>query len=117
MVKAMGNVEGEFRVDTAVPGALTYGTFNVNDEIAGDAFFAGDRLAAETDDVGGMVFAEKFAVVLRDTGIIRQQQRDLLPDGVRIRGFKRGSEFSGQPADCRQIDPAFLPVYQRGFHL
>lgn len=117
MVKAVGDVESEFGVDAFVLRTFACGAFDVDDEIAGDAFFAGDRLAAETDDIGGPVFAEKFAVVLRNTGIIRQQQGDLLPDGFRAGGFKRGGEFSGQPADCRQADPAFLPVYQGGFHL
>ena len=117
MVKAVGDVESEFGVDAVMLRTFPHGAFDVDDEIAGGTFLARDRLAAETDDIGGKVFAEKFAVVLRDAGIIRQQQGDLLPDGFRTGGFKRSREFSGQPADCRQIDPAFLPVYQRGFHL
>ena len=117
MVEPVGDIESEFGVDTVVLRTFTHGAFDVDDQIAGDAFFAGDRLAAETDDIGGMVFAEEFAVVLCDAGIIRQQQRDFLPDGFRVGGFQRGGELSGQPTDCRQIDPAFLPVYQGCFHL
>lgn len=116
MIKAVGDVESEFRVDAVVIRALLHSPFDIDDEIAGGTFFARDRLTAETDDVGGAVFTEKFAIVLRDARVIRQQQGDLLPDGSGTDGFKPGGKFSGQPADCRQIDPAFLPVYQRGFH-
>lgn len=117
MVKAVGDVKGEFGIHAVVLRPLAHGAFNVDDEVAGGSFFAGDGIAVEADDVSGAVFTEKFAVVLRDARIIRQQQGDLLPDGIRIGRFKRGGEFSGQPADRRQVDPAFLPVYQRGFHL
>ena len=111
MVEAVGNVENQFRVDAAVVRPFLYGPFDIDDEIAGRAFFAGNRFAAKTDDIGGAVFAEEFAVVLRNPRIVRQQQRDLLPDSVRIGGFQCGGQFSGQPADSRQVDSAFLPVY------
>ena len=117
MVEAVSDVEREFRGDSVVVRAFHHSALDIDDEISGNAVFAGDRLAAETDDIGGAVFAEKFAVVLRNAGIVRQQQGDFLPDGIRIGGFQRGGQFSGQPADCRQTDPAFLPVYQNGFHL
>lgn len=117
MVKAVGNVEGEFGVDAIVLRSFTHGTFDVDDEVAGSAFFAGDGFTAETDDVSRAVFTEKFAVILRNARIVRQQQGDFLPDGFRIGGFEQAGNFSGQPADCRQVDPGFLPVYQNGFHL
>ena len=111
MVEAVGDVESEFFVDAAVVRPFLYGPFDIDDEIAGRAFFAGNRFTAETDDIGGAVFTEEFAVVLRNPRIVRQQQRDLLPDSVRISGLQCGGQFSGQPADGRQVDSAFLPVY------
>ncbi len=117
MVEAVSDVESKFFVHAAVLRPFAYGALDVDDEVAGGSVFAGDRFAAEADDIGGAVFAEEFAVVLRNTGIVRQQQSDLLPDGFWVGCFKRGGKLSGQPADCRQIDPAFLPVYQEGFHL
>lgn len=117
MVKAVSDIEGQFGVRAFVLRAFTYGAFDVDDEIAGGALFARNGFTAEADDIRGMILTEKFAVVLRDASIIRQQQSDLLPDGFRAGGFKHGGEFSGQTTDCRQVDPAFLPVYQRGFHL
>jgi len=111
MVEAVSDVESKFRGDSVVVRAFQYSALDIDDEVAGNAVFAGDRLAAEADDIGGAVFAEEFAVVLRNAGIVRQQKRDFLPDGIRIDGFQRSSEFSGQLADGRQIDPAFLPVY------
>lgn len=111
MVEAVGDVERQFGADAVVVRAFLYSAVDVDDQIAGDAVFAGNRFAAETDDIGGAVFAEKFAVVLRDAGIIRQQKRDFLPGGIRIGGLQRGGQFNGQPADCRKAEPAFLPVY------
>lgn len=73
MVEAVSNVERELRGDAVMVRAFLYGAFDIDDQVAGDAVFAGERFAAETDDVGSAVFAEKFAVVLRNTGIIRQQ--------------------------------------------
>ena len=117
MVKAVGNVEGQLGVDAIVLRSFTHGTFDVDDQIAGSAFFTGDGFTTETDNVGRAVFTEKFAVILRNACVVRQQQGDFLPDGFRIGGFKQAGNFSGQSADCRQVDPVFLPVYQNGFHL
>ena len=117
VVETVGDVESEFGMDAVMVRAFLYRPFDIYDQVAGGAFFAGNRFAAEADDVGGAVFAEEFAVVLRNAFVVRQQQGDFLPDGFRIGGFQRGGQFSGQPADCRQVDPAFLPVYQCGFHL
>jgi len=116
VVEAVGDVERKFGVRAAVARAFLYRPFNVDDEVAGRAVFAGNRFAAEADDIRRPVFAEEFAVVLRNAGVVRQQQGDFLPDGFRIGSLKRGGQFSGQPADGRQVDPAFLPVYQCGFH-
>jgi len=117
MVKAVGDIEGQFGVRAFVLRTFTHGAFDVDDEIAGGALFARNGFTAEADDIRGMILTKKFAVVLRDASIIRQQQSDLLPDGFRAGGFKHGGEFSDQTTDGRQVDPAFLPVYQRGFHL
>lgn len=111
MVEAVSDVESQFGFDAVVVRAFQCGALDVDDQVSSDAVFAGKRFTAETDDIGGAVFAKKFAVVLRNAGIVRQQKRDFLPDGIRIGGFQRGGQFSGQPADCRQADPAFLPVY------
>ena len=116
MVEAVGDIESQFGVRAFVLRAFTCGAFDVDDEVSGGSCFARNGFTAKADDIRGMILAEKFAVVLRNTGIIGQQQSDLLPDGFRIGGFKLGGEFSGQPADCRQIDPAFLSIYQRSFH-
>lgn len=117
MVEAVCDVEDEFGIDAVVARAFLYCPFHIDDQIAGCAVFAGDRFAAKADDIGGPILAEKLAVVLRNAIIVRQQQGNFLPDGIRIGGLQRGGEPSGQPADCRQVDPAFLPVYQNGFHL
>lgn len=90
MVEAVGDVECQFGVDAVVVRAFLYSAFDVDDQIAGDTVFAGNRFAAEADDIGGVVFAEKFAVVLRNAGVVRQQKRDFLPDGIRISGGQRG---------------------------
>ncbi len=111
MVEAVGDVESKFRGDSVVVRAFQYSALDIDDEVAGKAVFAGNWLAAEADNIGGSVLAEEFAVVLRNAGIVRQQQGDFLPDGIRIDGFQRSGQFSGQLADGRRIDPAFLPVY------
>ncbi len=117
MVESVGNVESYFGIDSIVLRSFAHSALDIDDQVAGGAVFAGNRFAAEADDIRGVVFTEKFTVVLRDAGIVCQQQSNLLPDGARILSFKQSGELSGQPADCRQIDPAFLPVYQNGFHL
>lgn len=117
VVESVGDIKSQFSAASAMMRAFQNRPFYIDDQVAGGAFFAGHRFAAETDDIGRPVFTEKFAVILRNTGIVRQQQRDLLPDGFFIRCFELCSELSGQPAECGQIDPAFLPVYQCGFHL
>ncbi len=113
----MSNIQSEFGIRAAVLRTFLYRPLHIHNQVAGGALFTGHRFAAETDDIGRSVLAEKFTVILRDAGIIRQQQSDFLPDGIRIGRFQYGRQFSGQPPDCRQIDPAFLPVYQSGFHL
>jgi len=73
MVKAVGNVERELRGNPVMVRAFQHGAFDIDDQVAGHSVFAGDRFTAEADDIGGAVFAEKLTVVLRNTGIIRQQ--------------------------------------------
>lgn len=112
----MSNVKRQFGVDSLVVRAFLNRPLYVDNQIAGRAIFSRDGLAPETDDIRRTVFAEKLAVMLRDAFVIGQQKRDLFPDGVRIGILQQAGEFSGQLADCQQIDPAFLPVYQSCFH-
>lgn len=113
----MGDIQGQFGADAVMIRSFLHRPLDINDQITGGAFFAGNRIAPEADDIRRAVFAEEFTVILCNPRIIRQQQRDLFPDGIRVGGFELVGQFSGQTAKCRQIDPAFLPVYQRGFHL
>lgn len=112
MVETVSDIKREFGICAAVIRTLLNSPFHVDNQIAGNAVFAGHRVAAETDDIGRTVFSEKLAVIRDHAGVVRQQQGDFLPDGFRITRFQCGGQFSGQPADCRKIDPAFLPVYQ-----
>ena len=68
----MGYVKGKFCIDTVVLRSLSYGALDIDDEISGGSFFAGDRLAAKANDIRRAIFAKEFAVVLRNAGIIRQ---------------------------------------------
>lgn len=72
MVKAVGDVESELGVDAVVLRSFTHSTFDVDDEIACSAFFAGNGFTTEADNVGGPVFAKEFAVILCNTCIVRQ---------------------------------------------
>ncbi len=91
----MRYVEREFSIYSIVLRAFAHGLFDVDDEIARGAFFAGNWFAAEADDIGRAVFAEKFTVVLRNPSIVRQEQVYFLPDGFRIVSFQCGCQFSG----------------------
>lgn len=117
MVEAVGDIEREFRVDSVMIRTFLNRPFHIHNQIAGRAFFAGNRIATETDDIGRSVFAEKLAVILSDPLVVSQQKRHFFPEKVRIGGFQQFGELSGQLAKRRQVDSAFLPVYQCCFHL
>lgn len=114
----MRDVKSQLGIYSAVQRPFAYRALDIDDEITGGSFFAGNGVTAEADDIRGAVFTEKLAIVSRDAGIVRQQQGDFLPAGVRVSGLKRGGEFSGQPADCRQVQPVFpLSIPCGCFHL
>lgn len=72
MVESVGYVKGKFRINAVVLCSLAHGTLDIDNEISGGSFFAGDWLAAKADDISRSIFAKEFAIVLRDTGIVRQ---------------------------------------------
>ena len=47
MIKAVSDIESEFGIDAIVLRAFTYGAFDVDDEITGDAFFAANSRLVE----------------------------------------------------------------------
>lgn len=117
MIEAVGNVKGQFFIDTVVAGAFTQGAFHIDEQVAGCSPFAGNRFTAEADDIRGAVFSKKLTICLCDAVIIRQQQGDLIPDSVRVGSLQADGQFSAKPANCRQIQRAFLLIPYGCFHL
>ena len=72
MVESVGYVKGKFRINAVVLRSFAHGALDIDNEISGCSFFAGDRLAAKADDISHAIFAKEFAVVLRNAGIVRQ---------------------------------------------
>ena len=72
MVEAVSHVERELGIGPVMRGTFATGVFGIDDEVAGRFFiFARDGIVAETDDVGGLVFSEKFAVGVGNAAVIR----------------------------------------------
>ena len=72
MIKAVSYVKSKFCINAVVLRAFAHGALDIDNEISGCSFFAGDRLAAKADDISHAIFAKEFAVVLRNAGIVRQ---------------------------------------------
>ena len=114
----MGNVEGELVIDSVVFGARLHGALDIDQHVAAQrGLFAGDRVVAETDDIGRAVFAEIFTVGSGDARIVDQH------DGYLAPGFRYGSGFQpvaqpvSQPLQPAQLDrTAVLPVDHVCFH-
>lgn len=118
MVEAVGDIERQFPMDSVVLRAFSQGALDVHQQIAGGAFFAGNGFATEADDIGWMVFSEKLTVGLCDAVVVRKNQSDFLPDGIRIGGLNALGELTGQSANRRQIQPVFPLLVPYGcFHL
>ncbi len=70
MVETVCDVECEFSRYTGMLRTLFNSAVDVDNQVAGAAGFAGDRIVPETDDISGTVFTEKFTVGLRNAGIV-----------------------------------------------
>jgi len=91
MIEAVGDVEREFLVNPAMIRTFLHRPLDIDNQVAGAAFFAGNRFTAETDDICGAVFPEKPAVGLCNSFIVCKKQSDLFPDAVRTGDLKQSS--------------------------
>ena len=83
----MGDVEREFIIGTILLRADLDCPVNVNDQVAGNAFFARDGVIAEADDIRRAVFLKVVPVGLGDASVVGQNNADFAPDFRGCFGF------------------------------
>lgn len=112
MVETVGDVEGEFVVGALAGGAFLNGAIDIDHQIAAPCLgFAGDRIIAEADDIGGAVFSEIFPVGLGDAIVIDEYDADLAPCIWCGPGFEFIAEPFSEPLNFFQLHRmACLPV-------
>ena len=80
VIKAVGDVEGEFVVYSVMKASCLDGSIDVDYNVAAPVVgFAGNGVVAKADDVGGSVFTKIFAVGLGDAVVVDQDDGDFAP--------------------------------------
>lgn len=105
MIEPVGDVEREFVVDPLVFRSDFDGAVDIDHEVAAPGFgFAGHGVIAKTDDVGGAVFPEIFAVGLSDAVVVDEYDGNFVPDRRCGSGFKFSTEPISQLLELFSMD-------------